>query len=102
MGFLQTNLQEVRYNEPFRVVGVQMVDIDNQILGAWRLELPDEKGRPKIYKGVKNFYQWTRAKQEISDLYVDYVKGNNFRKPPKDVVRFIIKFLFGGSEIVTR
>lgn len=102
MGFLKTD-GELRYKEPFRVVGVQIVDIDNKIIGAWRIELIDEKGNNVIYPGIKSFTHWAKiVKNKISDDYVKLFKEIKKDMLVKDVVRFIIKYPLGGPEIVVR
>jgi hypothetical protein len=102
MGFLKTE-GELRYKEPFRVVGVQIVDINNEIIGAWRIELCDENGNHRIYPGIKSFGYWTKvAKNKISDDYVRLFKELRKNWLVKDVVRFIIKYPLGGPEIVIR
>ena len=102
MGFLRTG-GEMRYKEPFRVVGVQIVDIDNKIIGAWRIELLDDKGDHVIYPGVKSFGHWTKiVRDKISDDYVKMFKELRKNWLVKDVVRFIIKYPLGGPEIVVR
>lgn len=102
MGFLRTE-GEMRYKEPFRVVGVQIISINNKIIGAWRIELPDEKGNPVIYPGVKSFGHWTKiVRDKISDDYVRMFKELRKGMLVKDVVRFIIRYPLGGPEIVVR
>lgn len=102
MGFLRTE-GEMRYKEPFRVVGVQIVDIDNEIIGAWRIELFDDNGNPVIYPGVKSFGYWTKVvRDKISDDYVKMLREMIKTKNIKDVVRFIIRYPLGGPEIVVR
>jgi len=102
MGFLKTNGQDFRYNEPFRVIGVQIMDIDNNIVGVYGVELLDKKDQPRIYKKCLNRGQWIIRKEEISDLYCDFFRKMRLRSIPKDVVRFIIKPILGGPEIVMR
>lgn len=102
MGFLRTN-GEMRYKEPFRVVGVQIVDIDNEIIGAWRIELPDNKGGHVIYPGIESFRHWTKiVRDKISDDYVKMFREMRKDWLVKDVVRFIIRYPLGGPEIVVR
>jgi virulence-associated protein VagC len=102
MGFLKTE-GELRYNEPFRVVGVQIIDIDDRIIGAWRIELLDEKGNYILYPVVKSFGHWAKlVKEKISDDYVKCLKSLKKDMLVKDVVRFIIQYPLGGPEIVVR
>ena len=102
MGFLKTNVQDFRYNEPFRVVGVQVIDIYNNISGLFEVEFLDNKDNPKIYKKCLNKGQWIIRREEISDLYCNFFKNIGVRFIPKDVVRFVIKPVLGGPEIVMR
>lgn len=42
-GYLVTTKDEPIWNRPFRVVGIQMVGIDNQPMGAYLMELNTKK-----------------------------------------------------------
>ena len=102
LGFLKTNGQDFRYNEPFRVVGVQVIDIYNKIIGLFEIEFLDKEDQPQIYKKCLNKGQWIIRREEISNLYCNFLKELKIKSIPKDVVRFVIKPILGGPEIVMR
>lgn len=102
MGFLISDRDGFKYNVPFRVIGIQAVDINNKIIGAWRMEIEDENGNPQIYKAVKNYGQWKIRRDEISDVYVTLVDELNKSLKTKEIVRFIVKSVFGGPEVIMR
>ena len=101
-GFLLTNGERFIYNSPFRILGAQMIDIDNKIIGAWRIGITDENGDLVIFKGIKTFGQWKKKRQEISNYYVKLFQNLKVKVYPKDAVRIIVKHLFDLSEFVVR
>ena len=102
MGFLISNRDGFVYNVPFRVIGVQITNINNDIIGAWKMELKDENGNPRIYPAVKNYGQWKIRRDEISERYIEMIDSMRKGLNVKEVVRFITKSIFGGPEVVMR
>lgn len=102
MGFLISDRDEFKYDVPFRIKGVQVTDIDNNIVGAWRIEIKDDEGKPVIYKSVKNYGQWIIRKREISDKYIDFFDLMEKDFQIKEVVRFIVQPVSENTEIIMR
>lgn len=101
MGFLISDRESFKYGIPFRITGVQVTDIDNNIIGAWRLEIVDDGGKPIVYKSVKNYGQWVIRKREISDKYINYFDHLKKDLHIKEVVRFIVQPV-SGKEVIMR
>ena len=95
---------DLELNCPYRVLGIQTVNIYGEILEPIRLEMGEiREGRflPKIYPGVKTRRSWMYTKQKISDSYVEFIKRVTHGKSEiKDAVRIIVKYLGSREETV--